>query len=631
GGVTGTDTYGYDDTGNLQKKTPANAGPVQDLTWTEEGKLKTSTISGKTTSFLYDAEGTRIIKRDPTTTTLYLPGGQELALTRKVGTTAAAIANGTRYYNFPGGSAIRTSDDGKVRLLVADHHNTNTLSFSSTTLTFNRRKSLPYGGQRGAAPAFWPGYKGFVGGDIDTTTGFTHIGAREYDTGLGQFISVDPLLSLDQPQSLNGYSYANNNPTTASDPTGLESCYPHNCSGSNGTYDDYTEENDPAATPDPPAKKKETTGGGSGGDTGDKQPVIEGIRLPTEDELRAMSFAWPGDSYDKLTTKWAKSKCGAGTSGFQGSTKGFCETADAAGLLEVGDDPWGVKANVDCITGKGRCGEALLADVITLVTWGIGRFVSGIAAKSVKGAVAGGAAPEAGAVVRLLGGCKCFLAGTEVLMADGSTKAIEDVEVGDYVRATSPETGESGARRVTRLIRTESDKNFNTLTIDTGEGSEQLTATHEHPFWSPSERDWIAAGDLQSGMTLLTETGDAVVVTENLAFSKRARTYNLTVDNLHTYFVLAGETPVLVHNAGCDEFADTLQQKIGGEVWTLTPKAPFPALGDYKLAKESWGHHTVVVKDGRVYDQFTGKDGMPMDEWKAQWDYPDDHDWTQKR
>ncbi|MFE2013950.1 RHS repeat domain-containing protein [Streptomyces sp. NPDC059491] len=216
GGVTGTDTYTYDDTGNLTKKTPANSGPVQDLIWNAEGKLASSTVSGASTSFVYDAEGTRIIKREPTTTTLYLPGGQELVLTRATNAVA-----GTRYYTFPGGSAVRTSSDGKVRLLVADHHNTNTLSFSATTLTFNRRKSLPYGGQRGAAPAFWPGTKGFVGGDIDATTGLTHIGAREYDPGLGQFISVDPVLAVDGPQSLNGYSYANNTPVTTSDPSGM--------------------------------------------------------------------------------------------------------------------------------------------------------------------------------------------------------------------------------------------------------------------------------------------------------------------------------------------------------------------------------------------------------------------------
>ncbi|MFE0085891.1 hypothetical protein, partial [[Kitasatospora] papulosa] len=29
------------------------------------------------------------------------------------------------------------------------------------------------------------------------------------------------------------------------------------------------------------------------------------------------------------------------------------------------------------------------------------------------------------------------------------------------------------------------------------------------------------------------------------------RTYNLTVEDFHTYYVLAGATPVLVHNSNC--------------------------------------------------------------------------------
>ncbi|MGW2965252.1 RHS repeat-associated core domain-containing protein [Streptomyces sp. NPDC001220] len=214
GGATGTDNYQYDNAGNLTTKTPAT-GAAQGLTWNEEGKLATSTISGSTTKFLYDAEGTRILKREPTGTTLYLPGGQELTLTKSTGTLA-----GTRYYSVPGGSAIRTSSDGKVRLLVADPHGTNNLSVSATTLSFNRRKTLPYGAPRGTASTFWPGQKGFVGGDIDATTGLTHIGARDYDPTIGRFISVDPLLDPSDPQSLNGYAYANNTPVTASDPTG---------------------------------------------------------------------------------------------------------------------------------------------------------------------------------------------------------------------------------------------------------------------------------------------------------------------------------------------------------------------------------------------------------------------------
>ncbi|MGW3401848.1 NucA/NucB deoxyribonuclease domain-containing protein [Streptomyces zhihengii] len=215
GGATGTDTYTWDATGNLTQKKPAT-GPAQDLTWNEEGKLATSTTSGATTSFLYDAENTRILKREPTNTTLYLPGGQELVLTKSTNTLA-----GTRYYSVPGGSAVRTSSDNRVRLLIADHHNTNTLSITATTLAVNRRKTTPYGAPRGTAPFNWPSKKGFVDGDIDPTTNFTHIGDREYDTTLGQFLSIDPIVIPGQPSSLNGYSYAGNNPVTYSDPTGL--------------------------------------------------------------------------------------------------------------------------------------------------------------------------------------------------------------------------------------------------------------------------------------------------------------------------------------------------------------------------------------------------------------------------
>ncbi|NGO79886.1 hypothetical protein G6045_30130 [Streptomyces sp. YC504] len=231
GGATGADTYEYYANGNLKKKTPAT-GSAQDLTWNEEGKLATSTISGTTTKFLYDTAGTRILKREPTATTLYLPGGQELVLTKSTNTLA-----GTRYYTVPGGTAIRTSSDGKVRLLVADHHGTNQLSVSATTLAVNRRKTLPYGAPRGITPAFWPGQKGFVGGDIDTTTGFTHIGAREYDTATGRFISVDPVMNPNDPQQMQGYSYANNTPITLSDPTGLyadECPTVDNCLGNHG-------------------------------------------------------------------------------------------------------------------------------------------------------------------------------------------------------------------------------------------------------------------------------------------------------------------------------------------------------------------------------------------------------------
>ncbi|WP_405469083.1 polymorphic toxin-type HINT domain-containing protein [Streptomyces anulatus] len=99
-------------------------------------------------------------------------------------------------------------------------------------------------------------------------------------------------------------------------------------------------------------------------------------------------------------------------------------------------------------------------------------------------------------------------------------------------------------------------EHFNTLTVGTGRGGPaELTATYEHPFWSPSRGSWIDAADLRPGDTLLSDDGSQSAVQDNAAFTRHARTYNLTVDGLHTYYVLAGETPVLVHNSSCPHIA----------------------------------------------------------------------------
>lgn len=46
-----------------------------------------------------------------------------------------------------------------------------------------------------------------------------------------------------------------------------------------------------------------------------------------------------------------------------------------------------------------------------------------------------------------------FTPGTKVLMADGSSKPIEDVKLGDKIFATDPETGETRVETVTAEIQ----------------------------------------------------------------------------------------------------------------------------------------------------------------------------------
>ncbi|WP_371128104.1 RHS repeat-associated core domain-containing protein [Streptomyces sp. 2131.1] len=121
--------------------------------------------------------------------------------------------------------AIRSNETGteKLSFLTADRHGTASIAVTAdSTQALTKRYTTPFGSARGTTTGTWPDDKSFLGKTADTGTGLTHIGAREYDPSLGQFISVDPILAPDQPQSLNGYSYAANSPVTNSDPTGLK-------------------------------------------------------------------------------------------------------------------------------------------------------------------------------------------------------------------------------------------------------------------------------------------------------------------------------------------------------------------------------------------------------------------------
>jgi RHS repeat-associated protein len=147
-----------------------------------------------------------------------------------------------------------------------------------------------------------------------------------------------------------------------------------------------------------------------------------------------------------------------------------------------------------------------------------------------------------------------FVPDTPVLMADGTRKAIEDVEVGDLVLATDPETGETTARPVTALITGEGSKDLVQITVDTdgagGAAEGVVIATDQHPFWVTDDGTWVDAEDLTAGDLLRTPDGDLVEVTGVRAFTTAARVHNLTVAGVHTYYVQAGAAELLVHNCG---------------------------------------------------------------------------------
>ncbi|WP_073813537.1 RHS repeat domain-containing protein [Kitasatospora sp. CB01950] len=237
-GAAGTpvvQSYDYDNVGNTvgrHLKPTADQTSDQVLTWDTESRLSrlvdtvkttagtTTTTTSKTTDYLYDAGGNRLIGHTLDTAdaaaeswTLYL-GNTELKLVK-----GAAKAAATRYYPLGSATAIRT-DDNKVTFQTSDHHGTAEVNIDAASGAMTQRHSLPFGATRGTAPTTWAGTRGFLGGTSDPT-GLTHLGAREYDPVQGRFLSPDPVLLTTDPQQWNGYAYSNNDPVGRSDPSGM--------------------------------------------------------------------------------------------------------------------------------------------------------------------------------------------------------------------------------------------------------------------------------------------------------------------------------------------------------------------------------------------------------------------------
>lgn len=152
-----------------------------------------------------------------------------------------------------------------------------------------------------------------------------------------------------------------------------------------------------------------------------------------------------------------------------------------------------------------------------------------------------------------------------VLMADGTKKAIEYIEVGDRVVATDPETGERVNRKVTRVWV--HDDTVLDLVVD----GDVITTTEDHPFWSVTDHAFERADQLAAGEVVLGDAGRQLAVTGFTRGTERtALAYNLSIKVVHTYHVGADE--ILVHN-DCDWTGNTplpsgeKARVVGSRIW----------------------------------------------------------------
>ncbi|MEV6114879.1 RICIN domain-containing protein [Streptomyces sp. NPDC052109] len=139
---------------------------------------------------------------------------------------------------------------------------------------------------------------------------------------------------------------------------------------------------------------------------------------------------------------------------------------------------------------------------------------------------------------------------TEVVLADGSRKALRDVRTGDLLLATDPATGRAQGEPVTRTFHHTTVDLVDLALADGG----RLTSTPGHRFYVVG-RGWTLASDLRRGDALRGPDGTvrtvAVLLDRHQATPRTV--YDLTVSDLHTFYAVAGTSPVLVHN--CDNLA----------------------------------------------------------------------------
>lgn len=132
--------------------------------------------------------------------------------------------------------------------------------------------------------------------------------------------------------------------------------------------------------------------------------------------------------------------------------------------------------------------------------------------------------------------------GTGVKTADGDI-SIEDIQVGDYVCAHDPDTGNTELKPVVQTFVNEA-----TELVHIFVGEEEIVCTNEHPFYSPV-KGWVSACKLRAGDILLSLNGEYVIVekVQHEILEAPVKVYNFEVQGFHTYYVGNGDG-VLVHN-----------------------------------------------------------------------------------
>jgi RHS repeat-associated protein len=225
-----TTTYAYDANGNVTQ-----AGGWS-YVWDYLNHMLAAGFGNSTTTYAYDAFGSRVMQTSTTSTTFY---------PNKYFSMASAIVGSTTYatstnYIWNGDTLLATIDQKLIngtatgspitRFIHPDHlGSTNAVTDQSGNLV-QLLDYFPYGATRVSTSSYPTNEKRqYIDQFSDAQTGLSYLMSRYYNPAQGQFLSEDPVFlgepkqqNLQDPQSLNVYSYSTDNPITKKDPSGRQ-------------------------------------------------------------------------------------------------------------------------------------------------------------------------------------------------------------------------------------------------------------------------------------------------------------------------------------------------------------------------------------------------------------------------
>ncbi len=202
-------SYSYDCNGNML------ADGERTFTWDADNKPVSITRTGLgTTTFSYTGDGGRVKKQGLTQLIRYASGFEDHATdaVQVKHITVGGLRIATRVVGGPNAGTYFTHGDhlGSLNVLT-----------NSTGTEVQRLTYLPFGETDTNTGAVDFHQRRYTGQEQDPETGLYFYNARYYNPVLGRFLSPDSIIpGAGNPQSLNRYSYVNNNPVNFTDPTG---------------------------------------------------------------------------------------------------------------------------------------------------------------------------------------------------------------------------------------------------------------------------------------------------------------------------------------------------------------------------------------------------------------------------